>query len=274
VLLTLSTDHTPATDLGYLLHKNPDRLQTAELSFGHVHVFYPDASPERCTVALLVEVDAVGLVRKAQKGKRTATLFDYVSDRPYAASSLLSSAIGKVFGTAMTGRSKERPELADTPLPLRIEVPVIACRGGGRDGEILERLFAPLGWQVESAAIPLDATQPDWGDGPYRSVRLTGTMRLKDALEHLYVLLPVLDGDKHYWVNADEVERLMRRGGAWVAAHPERELITGGTFATIGAWPTTRWLDWPNWTSRHRPIRTRPMRPPTRPRRRSRPASA
>lgn len=226
MLLTISTDFSPASDLGYLLHKNPARLQTTALTFGDVHVFYPEATDQRCTVAVLVEVDAIGMVRKPQKGRRTASLFDYVSDRPYAASSLLSSAIGKVFGTALTGRSKERPELADTPIPLEIHVPVLACRGGDNGADIVERLFAPLGWTVESAAIPLDETQPEWGDGPYRSLTLTGTMRLKDALEHIYVLMPVLDGDKHYWVNEDEVERLLRRGGAWVAAHPDRELIT------------------------------------------------
>lgn len=226
MLLTLSTGHRPATDLGFLLHKNPSRLHSRELSFGEAHVVYPEATEDRCTVALLVEVDSVGLVRKPQKGRRTATLFDYVSDRPYAASSLLSTAISKMFGTAMTGRCKERPELADTPIDLVVEIPVVACRGGTHGHDTVERLFAPLGWVVESEPIPLDETQPEWGDGPYRSLRLTGTMRLKDALEHIYVLLPVLDGDKHYWVNADEVERLLRRGGAWVANHPDRELIT------------------------------------------------
>jgi 3' terminal RNA ribose 2'-O-methyltransferase Hen1 len=226
MLLTLSTDYSPASDLGYLLHKNPARMQTTALTFGDVHVFYPEATDERCTVAVLVEVDAVGLVRKPQKGKRTASLFDYVSDRPYAASSMLSSAIGKVFGTALTGRSKERPELAETPIPLEIHIPVVACRGGDAGADIVERLFEPLGWSVESTAIPLDETQPEWGDGPYRSLTLTGKLRVKEALEHIYVLLPVLDGDKHYWVNANEVDRLLRRGGAWVAAHPDRELIT------------------------------------------------
>ena len=227
MLLTLSTDHSPATDLGHLLHKNPARLHTVDLSFGPVYVFYPEATDDRCTVALLAEVDVVGLVRRPRKGTRSPSLFDYVSDRPYAASSLLSAAIGKAFGTALSGRSKERPELADTPIPLRIEVPVVAWRGGrGRGAEILERLFEPLGWTVASTPIPLDETQPEWGDGPYRSLTLTGTMRVKDALEHLYVLLPVLDGDKHYWVNAEEIERLLRRGGAWVASHPARELIT------------------------------------------------
>ena len=224
MLLTISTDHTPATDLGFLLHKNPARLHTAEMSFGQAHVFYPEADEDRCTAALVVEVDSVGLVRRQRKAKRSPSLFDYVSDRPYTANSFLSSAIGKLFGTAMTGRSKERPELAATPIHLEVELPVLACRGGD---EILERLFGPLGWRVQSEVIPLDPTHPEWGASVYRSVRLAGELCVKDALEHLYVLFPVLDGSKHYWVNAEEIERLLRRGGPWVANHPERELITG-----------------------------------------------
>ena len=63
MLLTLTTTHRPATDLGYLLHKDPAKRQTFALSFGKAHVFYPEATPERCTAALLLDVDPVGLVR-------------------------------------------------------------------------------------------------------------------------------------------------------------------------------------------------------------------
>ena len=222
MLLTISTDHSPATDLGYLLHKNPGRVHTAGMSFGDVHVVFPEASVDVCRVALIVEVDSVGLVRRQRKARRSPSLFDYVSDRPYTANSFLSAAIGKMFGTALTGRSKERPELAATPIPLTIHIPVVACGGA----EILERLFEPLGWQVASHPIDLDPAHPEWGQSAYRSVTLTGDQLLKEALEHIYVLLPVLDGSKHYWVNADEIERLLRRGGPWVANHPERDMIT------------------------------------------------
>lgn len=222
-MLTITTRHVPATDLGFLLHKHPDRVHAASLSFGDAYVVFPDASDEVCTAALVVDVDSVGLVRSRQKARRSPAAFDYVSDRPYTASSFVSAAIGKLFGTALTGRSKERPDLADTPIPLEVHVTVVACRGGS---DIVARLFGPLGWDVASSSIPLDPVHPEWGDSPYRAVTLTGEVRLKDALEHLYVLLPVLDGSKHYWVNADEIDRLLRRGGAWVANHPERELIT------------------------------------------------
>jgi hypothetical protein len=131
VLLTISTTHRPATDLGFLLHKNPDRHHTAELGFGTLHVVYAEAGDERCTVALLADVDPVGLVRDRRgPAGNDFSLAQYVNDRPYAASSFLSVAIGKMFGTAMAGRSKERPELAETPIPLEARMPAVPCRGG------------------------------------------------------------------------------------------------------------------------------------------------
>lgn len=223
MLLTLSTTHEPATDLGYLLHKNPDSLHTTDMPFGTVTVVYPQATVDRCTAALLVEVDPVGLVRhrKGPKGNELS-LAHYVNDRPYAASSFLSVAMNKVFGTALTGRSKERPELAGRAIPLTVHLPVVPCRGGEA---ILRRLFEPLGYTIEARAVPLDEAFPEWGDSRYLDVTLATTSRLRDVLEHVFVLLPVLDDDKHYWVGPDEVDKLLRRGGTWLPTHPERELI-------------------------------------------------
>jgi 3' terminal RNA ribose 2'-O-methyltransferase Hen1 len=214
MLLNVTTTHRPAADLGYLLHKHPDRAQRFDVSAGTAHVFYPEVTEERATATLLLEVDPVGLARKGGD-----TLGQYVNDRPYAASSLLSVAIGKVFGTAMRGRCDARPELAATPIPLEIHLP--AC-----PRSYVERLFGPLGWTVEATPIPLDPAFPDWGDSPYADLLLTGTARLADALTQLYVLLPVLDDAKHYWVAADEIDKLLRAGRTWLATHPDRELIT------------------------------------------------
>jgi 3' terminal RNA ribose 2'-O-methyltransferase Hen1 len=72
----------------------------------------------------------------------------------------------------------------------------------------------------------LDETFPAWGDSRYVDLRLTGELRLADALNHLYVLLPVLDDGKHYWVSPDEVDKLIRAGGGWLAGHPCKTLIT------------------------------------------------
>ncbi|MBD2504269.1 3' terminal RNA ribose 2'-O-methyltransferase Hen1 [Anabaena azotica] len=218
MLLTITTTHTPATELGYLLHKHPDRCQSLSLSFGQAHVFYPEANEERCTVALLLDVDPVKLVR----GKG-ATLAQYVSDRPYVASSFMSVAIAQVFSTALGGRSKDRPELAQTPLPLVAKLSVLPCRGGEA---FLRQLFEPLGYTVNAQGHVLDEKFPDWGDSRYFTVELHHTITLSDLLSHLYVLIPVLDDDKHYWVNDDEIEKLLRHGEGWLSQHPAKEQIT------------------------------------------------
>ena len=224
MLLTITTTHQPATELGYLLHKNPARAQSFDLSFGRAHVVYPEASNERCTVALLLDVDPVGLVRGRRGPEGDGGLLtQYVNDRPYVASSFLSVAISEVFGTAMSGRSKERPELASSELPLEVRLAVVPCRGGDA---FLRRLFEPLGNVVRAEAHPLDPTVRDWGSSRYFTVLLVGRKRLADLLSHLYVLIPVLDDEKHYWVGDDEVDKLLRHGEGWLAAHPERNLIT------------------------------------------------
>jgi 3' terminal RNA ribose 2'-O-methyltransferase Hen1 len=224
MLLTISTTHRPATDLGYLLHKHPGQLQTFALSYGAAHVFYPQASDEVCMVALLLDIDPVELVRGHRgRNQEGQALEQYVNDRPYVASSFLSVAIADIFGSALNGRSKERPELCQTPIPLEAAIPCLPCRGGEK---FLRRLFEPLGYKVEAEGHALDSRFPEWGNSPYLSVRLTTTACLKDLLSHLYVLIPVLDDDKHYWVNEAEVEKLLRHAKSWLPAHSERELIT------------------------------------------------
>ena len=224
MLLTVSTTREPATDLGYLLHKHPDRVQSFPLSVGTAHVYYPHRSEELCTAALLVEVDPVGLVRgRAGRGGARFALGQYINDRAYAASSMLALACKQVFGTAMSGRCPSRPELAATPIPLQIEVFALPCRGGA---ELIQRFFRPLGWDVDVKVGALDPALPEWGPALSATVRLTGQVRLADALNHLYVLLPVLDDTKHYWVGIDEVDKLIRAGTGWLAGHPEKKLIT------------------------------------------------
>jgi 3' terminal RNA ribose 2'-O-methyltransferase Hen1 len=224
VIVSISTTMSPATDLGFLLHKHPDKAQSFEVAVGTAYVVWPEATPQRSTVALLLEVDPIALVRrKGNRGAEGFSLAQYVNDRPYAASSMMSVALGKVFRTAMAGRCEARPELVDKQLPLEIGIPALPSRGGP---DLVERLFAPLGWRVDVRPIPLDPEFPAWGDSPYVELRLTGQVRLADALAHLYVLLPVLDDSKHYWVSTDEVDKLLRAGAGWLTAHPERELIT------------------------------------------------
>ncbi|GAA3758593.1 SAM-dependent methyltransferase [Spinactinospora alkalitolerans] len=249
MLLTISTTHRPATDLGFLLHKHPDRVQRFEQSYGTAHVFYPEAGPDACTAALLLEVDPQALLR-ARRGANSPdfALAQYVNDRPFAASSLFAVALGDVFRSALKGRCAARPELPGTALPLVLKLPAVPCRGGA---ERARRMFEPLGWEVEAEPVPLDPGLPDWGDSRYVALTLTGEQRLADALSHLYVLLPVLDGAKHYWVSGEEVDKLLRAAGetaarsasieggggrraGWLKDHPERDFITRRYLARRG----------------------------------------
>jgi 3' terminal RNA ribose 2'-O-methyltransferase Hen1 len=218
--LQISTTHQPATDLGYLLSKHPDKHQSFELAFGTAHVFYPEATAERCSVVLMVDVDPVGLVRG--RGEADGPLTQYVNDRPYAASSFLAVAIAQVFSSGLSGTSKARAELAAAPIPLEVVIPVLRCRAGEAK---LRACFEPLGYRLEATALPLDDRFPEWGSSPYFGMKLAGTLKLSEVLSHLYVILPALDGDKHYFVGSDEVQKLVDKGGDWLPAHPERDWI-------------------------------------------------
>jgi 3' terminal RNA ribose 2'-O-methyltransferase Hen1 len=224
VLLTVTTTHRPATDLGYLLVKHPDRAQRFDVSAGTAHVCYPEATEERCTAALLLEIDPDRLAggRERNRTPDSFTLARFVNDRPYAASSLLAAALAQVFRSALRGESRDRPELTGKAIPLELRIPVLRCHGGT---DLAHRIFQPLGWTVRAAPIPLDPEHPEWGHSRYLDLTLTGTLRLADTLNQMYVLLPVLDDAKHYWVAPDEVDKLLRAGAGWLAEHPERRLV-------------------------------------------------
>jgi 3' terminal RNA ribose 2'-O-methyltransferase Hen1 len=221
MLLSITTTHQPADDLGYLLHKRPDRFQSFDLSFGKAHVFYPEATSERCTACLMLDVDPVGLVRD-RRADQSFLLGQYVNDRPYAASSFLSVAISQVLRNAQQGKCKERPELATTPIPLSVKLDALPVRGGEA---FLRRVFEPLGYEIEVADRPLDERFPDWGQSPYFAVEIRKTTTLSELLTHLYVLVPVFDNRKHYFVGDDELEKLLDRGKGWLSSHPEKDEI-------------------------------------------------
>ena len=219
MLLTISTTHRPTGDLGYLLHKHPDRFQSFALGFGEAHVFYPHVSEDRAEACLMLEVDAVGLARRRDAAPE---LSHYVNDRPYVASSLMSVAIAQVFGSALAGRCKDRPDLVDRPIPLIARIQSLPVRTAPAS---LRRLFEPLGYETAFETQPLDERFPSWGESPYVTLTLRGAVRLSDLLTHLYVLIPVLDNAKHYYVDAAEIDKLLAKGGDWLREHPERDWI-------------------------------------------------
>lgn len=216
MLISITNTAEQATDLGFLLHKNPSNLHSAELPFGKAYVFYPHADSARCTACVLLDLDPIDLVRGAQQ------LEEYVNDRPYVASSYFSVALARVFGTALAGTCQKRPELVDRKLPLEVTIEVIRARGGTA---ILKTLFEPLGYEIAAKAITLDESFPDWGASRYFRLTLQARVTVHDALSHLYVLIPVLDDEKHYFIGDAEVDKLLRHGEGWLNTHPARELI-------------------------------------------------
>ena len=223
MLLTITYTGKNAAELGYLLYKNPNRPQSFELPYGKAHVFYPEVSDERATAALLLDIDPIELAR-GKTGASGGGLFDYVNDRPYVSSSFMSAAISKVFGTAMTGRADSHQELSDSALDLAATVAMLPCRG---DQEKLNGVFEPLGYKVSYETFVSDENFPEWGESKYVNLTISGKVRLRDLLKHLYVLIPVFDRQKHYWIGASEVEKLLRMGEGWLPDHPEKAYIAG-----------------------------------------------
>ncbi len=233
MFLSISTTHTPATDLGWLLHKRPDKVQNFDIAGGRAIVFYPEATDERCTATLLLYVDTVDLVRTLNIPNDRVSLQQYVNEKPYTASSFLTTALSKVYSSAMNGVCNNRPELLDIKMPFEVVVSVI--RVGGKDGEAaLKRLFEPLGYVVETVQYAFDDQFTEWGDSPFFTVKLRNTLTLSDLLQQLYVLLGVFDNDKHYSISKQEIEKLMAKGDGWLSTHPQRDFITRRYLRNIG----------------------------------------
>ena len=220
--MTITWEGKNTQDLGYLLYKNPARAQQFSLSYGKAYVFYPEATDERTTVALLLDIDPIDLAR-GKVGSKDGGLFDYVNDRPYASTSFMSTAISRVFGTAMSGRCEGHQELADTPLKLR--ACLYALRDNGLE-ELAKELFEPLGYEVQTKRSELDEKFPEWGMAPYIDLIITGNVKVSELLNHIYVLIPVFDRQKHYYISEDEIQKLLRHGEGWLSEHPAKGKIT------------------------------------------------
>ena len=221
MLLTITYTGKNTQDLGFLLHKNPYRAQSFEMSFGRAYVFYPEVSDEKTTAALLLDINPIDLAR-GKLGSKDGGLFDYVNDRPYVSSSFMSTAIVRIFSTAMNGRCDKKQELADTPLDLTACVHMLPCRG---KESLPKDVFEPLGYNVQIRSTVLDETFPEWGDSAYIDLTISGKVTLAQLLNHLYVLSPVFDKQKHYYVGKEEIEKLLKHGEGWLASHPARNQI-------------------------------------------------
>ncbi len=226
MLITLSTTHQPTSDLGFLLHKHPDKIQSVDLGVGKAHVFYPEYTDERIQVALLIDINPIDLVRGkagSHKNQSNFTLEHYVNDTPYISGSYMSVALSKAFSTAMNGQCRNLPELVEKPMSFEVQLSTLSAPYGGE--QIIRTCFEPLGYSIECERHTLDSKNPIWGESRYYNVVLAGTQRLQDLLSHLYLLIPAINNDRHYFIGAGEIEKLMEKGKSWLPEHPARDQI-------------------------------------------------
>ncbi len=231
MILTITYRGENTQDLGYLLHKNPYRPQSFDLPAGKAHVFYPEITDEKTTCAMIMELDPL-LLSRGKPGTGESGLFDYVNDRPYAASSFMCRAMSRCFGTAMSGKCDRRQELADSELDLEADICSLPVRG---DKDLVQRLFLPLGYEVSFETFPVDEDFPEWGESPYVRLRLRARKRLSQILNQIYVLIPVFDLQIHHFVSEPDVDNVLKHGGGWLEDHPERKTILRRYFRMAGS---------------------------------------
>ncbi|MDR2639675.1 MAG: 3' terminal RNA ribose 2'-O-methyltransferase Hen1 [Helicobacteraceae bacterium] len=220
MLLTITYTGENTQNIGFLFRKNPSRPQVFQLSFGKAFVFYPELSDAQTTIALLLDIDPIDLSRG--KEGSGGGLFDYVNDRPYVSSSFMSVAISSVFSTAMSGFGDKFQALADAKLRLTATIVTLPCKSGKA---ALNRVFEPLGYEVAYDSLAPDERFGERGESAYVNLTIGAEVRLCDLLRHIYLLIPVFDAKKHYWIGGDEVDKLTRLGAQWLPNHPEKEFI-------------------------------------------------
>ncbi len=228
--LSITTTHKPATDLSYLLHKNPDKVQTFDITGGKAYVFYPETTDEKCTATMILNIDTLEMIKNQKKSMSDFALKGYVNDRPFVASSFLSSAISSIYSSALNGNSKEKSEVVNKKIPLEVFISVINVSGGEN---LIKRFFEPLGYEIKIEKYELNENFKSWGESNYFSLTLKNIITLKELLTHLYILIPVFDNEKHYWVSTKDVDILLKKGEGWLENHPEKEFITKRYFKNI-----------------------------------------
>lgn len=219
MLINITVTGENAKALSYILWKNPDHIFDREFSSGHVVVFFSEYSNQKATASLLVLVDSVGMVR-SEWGRISSS---YVDHRPYAASSIASVALKEAYSSAFAGKSEtaEIDAVIKQKLPVEIELSSVWVKGGVQS---IHDFFEPLGYAVNAEKLLYESK---WlkSDSCVFNVTLTGMQTILDLLRHLYVLLPALDNKKHYFVNENEIVKLLSHGEGWLETHPYKERI-------------------------------------------------
>ncbi|PYF06198.1 3' terminal RNA ribose 2'-O-methyltransferase Hen1 [Ureibacillus chungkukjangi] len=206
--------------ISYLLAKNPNNLYERRVSGHLVRMFFSQFSEEEVEVTFFVTPDPIELSRNNSK---VYDITSYINDREFVVSSIFCTFLRTALGTALNGKPVEEYEpWVNHPFPLEFSFGPVASQLTDQD---IQSLFQPLGYAVEITYGEADYNMDFKSKSSARFITLKGSTTLQMGLRQLFVLIPVLDNYKHYYIDEQEVEKIVRYGEGWLDKHPKREFI-------------------------------------------------
>ncbi|MDN4617361.1 3' terminal RNA ribose 2'-O-methyltransferase Hen1 [Paenibacillus sp. PsM32] len=218
--LTIKATGEHANMISHLLAKNPHNLYDRTEKGARVRLVYTSFEPHDTEAILFVTPDPIELV------KGTPDHYDitqYINDRELAVSSLFCSYIRPALGTALNGKPKaDYMNWVDYQFDLQMTFGPVAS---DLPDHVVESLFQPLGYEVQMERGEIDYSFDLKNRSTVRHIQISGQQTLQQMLRQVYILIPVLDNYKHYYINEDEIERLRRYGEGWLSTHPQHDLM-------------------------------------------------
>ncbi|WP_407270561.1 3' terminal RNA ribose 2'-O-methyltransferase Hen1 [Radiobacillus sp. PE A8.2] len=206
--------------LSFLLAKNPTNLYERE-SKGHlVRMFYSKFMPSEVEATIFVTPDSIELVKN---NNNAYDITHYINDREFAVSSIFTSLIRSALATALNGNTKEEYQAwVKHCFPFTFGFGPVST---DLSDEQITNLFEPLGYEIDIEKRELDYDFSLKTTNHVRYINIHGTTTLQTGLRQLFVLIPVLDNYKHYYIDEKEIDKLQRYGEGWLDQHPSKDMI-------------------------------------------------
>ena len=209
--LSIYSKTKEAKAISYLLAKNPNNVYERYSKNHAVRFVYHKMSDEELYATIFVTPDPLALVNH----EKAYDITHYINDREFAVSTIFLSLIRSALGTALNGKPKEEYETyVQQPFPFTFEIGPVSTSMSDED---IYALWQPLGYDVSIQVISNEKRA--------RFLILTNTITLQQALQQIFILIPVMDDYKHYFIDEKEQERLERYGEGWLDTHPMRNII-------------------------------------------------
>ncbi|TDL78499.1 3' terminal RNA ribose 2'-O-methyltransferase Hen1 [Peribacillus frigoritolerans] len=218
--LTIKATGDNVKAISYLLSKNPNNLYERNHKGHLVRLFYSKFEETELEVTIFVTPDPIDLVKN---NSNSYDITHYINDREFAVSSLFCSFIRSALGTALNGQPKEEySEWVNYRFSFQFEFgPVVSSLSDKQ----LKDLFEPIGYEVAISRPDIEYSFEMKDKSSARSICLKGMKTLQNGLRQLFVLIPVIDNYKHYYIDDKEIEKLERYGEGWLEDHPKRDYI-------------------------------------------------